>query len=165
MNHRFQESDAPRLDWRLVLVYQATSKLPKITLEGSRRVYYEAIDLIVSAIYHGKLQLLATPRWRPSWLELLMMTTMRQSSSFLKHHTAEMLIQGRYLGMQLSILKFLLKEKISCFDGILMAVSKFPEPEKKLTQEAQTICKLPVVNPPTSAAGERSFSSARRLKT
>ena len=44
-------------------------------------------------------------------------------------------------------------------------MSKFPEPEKKLTQEAQTICKLPVVNPATSAAGERSFSSARRLKT
>ena len=30
-----------------------------------QKVYYEAIDLIVSAIYHGKLQLLATPRWRP----------------------------------------------------------------------------------------------------
>ena len=52
-----------------------------------------------------------------------------------------------------------------CFDEILLAVSKFPEPEKKLIQKAQTICKLPAVNPATSAADERSFSSARRLKT
>ena len=44
-------------------------------------------------------------------------------------------------------------------------MSKFPKPEEKLIQEAQTICKLPAVNPATSAAGERSFSSARRLKT
>ena len=61
--------------------------------------------------------------------------------------------------MQLSILEVMLKEKISCFDGILLAVSKSPEPEKKLIQEVQTICKLPAVNPATSAAGECSFSS------
>ena len=39
----------------------------------------------------------ATPGWRPSCLKLLMVTMMRQSSSFLKHHTAKMLIQGCYL--------------------------------------------------------------------
>ena len=44
-------------------------------------------------------------------------------------------------------------------------MSKFPKPEEKLIQEAQTICKLPPVNPATSVAGERSFSSARHLKT
>ena len=33
-NQRFQESDCLRPDWRLVLVHQATPKLPKITLEG-----------------------------------------------------------------------------------------------------------------------------------
>ena len=44
-------------------------------------------------------------------------------------------------------------------------MSKFPKPEEKLIQEAQTICKLAAVNPATSAAGKRSFSSARRLKT
>ena len=44
-------------------------------------------------------------------------------------------------------------------------MSKFPEPEKKLIQEVQTVCKLLAVNPATSAAGERSFSSARRMKT
>ena len=67
--------------------------------------------------------------------------------------------------MQLSILEVMLQEKIACFDKILKAVSKFPKPEEKLIQEAQTICKLPPVNPATSVAGERSFSSARHLKT
>ena len=61
--------------------------------------------------------------------------------------------------MQLNILEVMLKEKISCFDEILLAVSNFPEPEKKLIQEVQTICKLPAVNPATSAAGELTFSS------
>ena len=49
----------------------------------------------------------------------------------------------------------------SIFDEILLAVLKFPEPEKKLIQEVQTICKLLAVNPITSAAGEGSFSSVR----
>ena len=47
-NQRFQENDTLRTDWRLVLVYQAIPKLLKITLDGP---YYEAIDLIVRAIY------------------------------------------------------------------------------------------------------------------
>ena len=64
--------------------------------------------------------------------------------------------------MQLSILEVMLSEKISFSDEVLLAVSKFPEPEKKLIQEVQTICKLPAVNPATSAAGERSFSSQCR---
>ena len=75
-----------------------------------------------------------------------------------------MLIRGHYLGMPPSILEVMLKKKISCSDEILLPVLKSPEPEKKLIQEAQTICKLPAVNPATSAAGERSFSSAQRLK-
>ena len=88
-----------------------------------------------------------------------MVTTMRQSSCFLTHHATKMLIQGCYLGMQLSILEVMLKEKISCLDEILLVVSKSPEPEKKLIQEVQTICKPSAVNPATSAAGEWSFSS------
>ena len=45
-------------------------------------------------------------------------------------------------------------------------MSNFPKPEEKLIQDrAQTICKLPPVNLATSVAGERSFSSARHLKT
>ena len=42
---------------------------------------------------------------------------------------------------------------------------KVSRTRKEAYSGAQTICKLPVVNPGTSAAGERSFSSAQRLKT
>ena len=42
------------------------------------------------------------------------------------------------------------EEKTSCFDEILLAVSKFPEPE-------QNICKLLAVNPATGAKYWRAF--------
>ena len=149
VNQRFQESDAL---W----------PHPKIK-DQFRRVCYEANKLILSSVLSISTLIRKAsapmPRWRPFWLKLLMVTTMKQSSCFLTHHAAKMLIQGRYLGMQLSILEVMLKEKISCFDEILLAMSKSPELEKKLIQEVQTICKLPAVNPATSAAGECSFSS------
>ena len=45
--------DLQGTDWRLVLVHQATFKLPKITWEGSYWSYRQGlIGLIVSAIYH-----------------------------------------------------------------------------------------------------------------
>ena len=160
VNQCFQESDAPQPDWRLVLAHQANPKLPKITLEGSIMRL-----LILSSVLSIRKASAPTPRWTPSWLKLLMVTTIRQSSSFLKHHTEKRLIQARNPGMQLSILEVMLQETKACFDEILKAVSKFPKPEEKLIQEAQTICKLPPVNPATSVAGERSFSSARHLKT
>ena len=81
----------------------ATPKLPKITLEGSIMRL-----LILSSVLSIRKASAPTPRWRPSRLKLLMVTTMRQSSSFWKHHTEKMLIQARYLGMQLSILEVML---------------------------------------------------------
>ena len=85
------------------MVHQATPKLPKITLERSIMRL-----LILSSVLSTRKASAPTPRRRPSWLKLLMVTPMRQSSSFLKHHTEKMLIQGRYLGMQLSILEVML---------------------------------------------------------
>jgi len=42
----------------------------------------------------------------------------------------------------------------------------FPEPEKELIQEVQTICKLPAINPATSVIESvHSHLSAQRLKT
>ena len=59
-----------------------------------RRVHYEAIDLIVSAIDQrfNQERFSSYAQMDPYWLKLLMVTTMKQSSSFLKHHTATMLI-------------------------------------------------------------------------
>ena len=52
-----------------------------------------------------------------------------------------------------------------CFDDIIVKIKELPKPEREMIKEVITLCKLIVVNPATSAAGERSFSIARRLKT
>jgi len=91
---RFQESNALRPDWRLALVHQGTPKLPRINLEGSvMRLLILLSALSISALIRKATA--PTHRWRPFWLKLLMVTTMRNSSSFLKPHTAKMLIRGR----------------------------------------------------------------------
>ena len=67
--------------------------------------------LILSSVLSIRKASDATSRWRPSWLKLLMVTTMRQILSFLKHHSAKMLVQGHHLGMPLSILEVTLKRR------------------------------------------------------
>ena len=70
------------------------------------------------------------------------------------------------LNAQLEIFKLLMKEgEFTCLDDIQAKMKTFSEAEKSMISEIITICNLPLVNPATSAAGERSFSSARRLKT
>ena len=55
--------------------------------------------------------------------------------------------------------------EFTCLDDILPRIKKLSETEKGMISEIITICKLLLVNPATSEAGERSFSFARRLKT
>ena len=52
-----------------------------------------------------------------------------------------------------------------CFDDIIVKVKVLPNPEREMIKEVITLCKLILINPATSAAGERSFSTAWRLKT
>ena len=55
-------------------------------------------------------------------------------------------------------------EFVTCLDDILVKIKQLSEAKKCMISEIITLCKL-LVNPATSAAGERSFSSAWRLKT
>ena len=134
---RFQENDALRPDWRLVLVHQAILKLLKITLDGSiMRPLILSSGLSISALIRKA----SAPkrRWRTCWLKLLMVTIMRQSSFSWASYSEVVKDTGALPG-ELSILEVMLKEeKISCFDEIPLAVLKFPGPEKKLIQEVQT---------------------------
>ena len=67
---------------------------------------------------------------------------------------------------QMEILQVLLKDgDYFCFDDIIVKIKELPNPEREMIKEVITLCKLIVVNPVTSAAGERSFLIARRLKT
>ena len=55
--------------------------------------------------------------------------------------------------------------KCTCLDGILGKINpkQFSKAEKCMISEIITICKLCLVNSAIKAAGERSFSTARRL--
>ena len=62
----------------------------------------------------------------------------------------------------MEILQVLLKNgDYFCFDDIIVKIKELPNPERQMIKEVITLC----INPATSAAGERSFSTARRLKT
>ena len=52
-----------------------------------------------------------------------------------------------------------------CFVDIIVKIKELLTPERKMINEVITVCKVILVNPATSAAGERSFSTAQRLKT
>ena len=74
-------------------------------------------------------------------------------------------VDVRTLIVQLEIFKVLMKDgEFNCFDDILAKIKQLSEAEKCMITEIITLCKL-LVNAATSAAGERSFSSARRPKT
>ena len=137
---------------------------PKTANDHFRRVYYEAIDLSVSAIYQESFRCYIQ-------METLLVKAAygddyEADFKFLEASFSEDVDTGALPVHATKYFGGYVKEKISCFDEIQLAVSKFPEPEKKLhcNSGAQTIC-MPTVNPGTSAAGKRAFSSARCLKT
>ena len=55
--------------------------------------------------------------------------------------------------------------EFTCLDDILAKIKWLSKAGKCMISEIINRCKLLLVNPATSAADERSFSSARRLKT
>ena len=149
VNQRFQESDALRPDWRLVLVHQATPKLPK---DQFRRVCYDAIDLIVSAIAQRFNQESFSSY---AQMETLLVKTANGDDydtefKFLEASYSEDVDTGALPRLATKYFGSYVKG-----EDIML----FPEPEKELIQEVQTICKLPAINPATSAAWKRSFSS------
>ena len=84
---------------------------------------------------------------------------------FLETNYADDVVSGT-LKAQLKTFKILMNGyDITCFDDILDKIKELQAPQRRMVNEIVTICKLLLVNPATSAAGERSFSAARRLKT
>ena len=108
-NQRFQENDALRPDWRLVLVHQAIPRLPKITLEGPiMSLFILSSGLSITALIMKASA--PTPRWRPSWLKLLMVASDYDAEfKFLEASRSED-VDTNALPWQLSILEVLLKE-------------------------------------------------------
>ena len=69
------------------------------------------------------------------------------------------------LTTQMGILQVLLRDgDYFGFEDIIVKIKELSNPEREMIKEVITLCKLILVNPATSAAGERSFSTAQRLK-
>ena len=56
-------------------------------------------------------------------------------------------------------------DKVDCFDSFLSEIRKLPREQSLLLPCTVHMCKLLFVNPATTSAAERSFSTARRIKT
>ena len=55
----------------------------------------------------------------------------------------------------MEILQVLLKDgDYFCFDDIIVKIKELPNPEREMIKGVVTLCKLILVNPATSAAGE-----------
>ena len=132
-----------------------------------RRIYFEALDLIISAISErfNQPSFVAYKNLESLLINFLNGKDISSEMEFLRINYAED-IGHDYLLPQLEIFKLLMKaKKIDCFADILDAVKNFASNEKNMISEIIIICKLLHVNPAISATGERSFSMARRVKT
>lgn len=140
---------------------------PATIQEYYRRIYFEAIDLMDNAIDQRFDQ--------PSFAAYAKMESLLVSALNSKDNSRELqVMETTYaddvnvamLTAQLEILKVLPKEgDFLCFDDIVVKIKELSIPERKMINEVISLCKLILVNPATSASGERSFSTARRIKT
>ena len=146
---------------------KAASSHPDTPRDHYRRIYYEAIDQKVSAINQRFDQ--------PAFSSYAKLESLLLKATKSEDINTEMdFVVTTYhddvnianLQAQLPTLKVLLKEsKLQCFQDVLEEIKLLPKAERALISEIITVCKLLQVNPATSATGERSFSTARRLKT
>ena len=133
-----------------------------------RRIYFEALDLIVSSIEERFDQPSFKAYSNMKSLLIGVLSSQDVSSQMdymMKENYADDVTTG-YRFSQLEILKLLIKDaQTDCFADVLKAVKSLTDHERHMITEVIVIGKLLLVNPVTSATGERSFSMARRVKT
>ena len=125
---------------------------PTTSQEHYRRIYFEAIDVMVNAIdnHFNQASFDVYAKMESLLVKCLNCQDYSTELHFLGTNYGED-VDVRTLNVQLEIFKVLMKDgEFTFLDDMISKII--------------TICKL-LVNPATSAAGERSFSSARRLKT
>ena len=140
---------------------------PTTPQDHYRRVYFEAIDLMVNAIdlRFNQASYRVYEKMESFLVKCLNCQDYSTELRYLETNYKDDVNVGT-LNAQLEIFKLLMKEgEFTCLDDIQAKMKTFSEAEKSMISEIITICNLLLVNPATSAAGERSFSSARRLKT
>lgn len=131
-----------------------------------RKNYFEAIDLLISHIEYRFQQ--------PSFqifqrLESLLVDC---SSKEIQDQEIEYIgsiydeVDIHSLSAQLQLFRIMMKDqKLTCFDEIHSAVKNLSIHERLAIYNVIKIVNLLHVNPCSSASGERTFSTARRIKT
>ena len=135
-----------------------------------RQIYFEAIDLMMNAIDQRFDQWFDQPSFDTyAKMESLLIKTLNSQDKSKELKFMEKLynddVNISVLTAQMEILQVLLKDgDYFCLDDIIVKIKELPNPEREMIKEVITLCKVILVNLATSAAGERSFSTAQRLK-
>jgi len=142
---------------------------PDTVQDHYRRIYFEVIDHLVNAIGERFNQ--------PAFLiyhsleDLLLKAikgddTSKEMKTVISTFTAE--VSETVLEAQLATFRIIMdgsNNQIKCFSNILEKIKTLNDHERCLINQVITLCKIMLVIPATSASAERSFSTARRLKT
>ena len=138
-----------------------------------RRIYFEAIDLMMNAIAID--QRFDQPSFDTyAKMESLLIKTLnsQDKSEELKFMEKQYNddVNISVLTSQMEILQVLLKNGgYFCFDGIIVKIKELANPEREMIKEVITLCKLILVNPATSAVQPvqpvQPSATAQRLKT
>lgn len=134
-----------------------------------RREYFEAFDWITSAIEKrfNQESVKTLINFEDLLLKSIKGESVEQEKTFVCDNYSDD-VNICLLDPQLSILKSMISDHkdVSTIHDILQYLSSsLSVAEQSLLSEVMTISKLILVNPASTASGERSFSMARRLKT
>ena len=140
---------------------------PDTARDHYRKIYFEAVDHLISSIKERFNQ----PTFKVyANLEMLLLKAAKGEDISKEMEDLTLTfstdVDVNSLAAQLCTFGVLVKGiDLQCFQDILTAVTNLQQHERRLIDHVITVCKLIHVNPATSATGERSFSTARRVKT
>ena len=148
---------------RIIEISTGEPTYPVTAQDYDRRIYFEASDLMMNSIDQQFDQ--------PSFdayakMESLLIKTLNSQDKSKELKFMEKLYNNGFnisvLTAKMEILQVLLKDgDYFCFDNTTVKIKELPNPEREMIKEVITLCKLILVNPATSAASERSFSTAQ----
>ena len=147
---------------------KAVGEHPATPKDHYRKVYFEALDLLISHIEERFNQ--------PSFqvyqrLENLLIKSLSEEIEALENEIKYICslydeVDIQMLPTQLSLFRTMMGNKqLECFFDILSEVQKLSNHQRTLIRHVITIINLLNVNPCSSATAERTFSAARRNKT
>ena len=140
---------------------------PTTAKEHYHGLYYEVLDAIISAIQErfGQESFKMFSSIESLLLKCVNLPEEHQEledciSKFYGDETDHMALR-----IEANVLRTIIKDKVTCFKEIYQEVKECSKEEQELMPNIINAIKLFLVNPATSCMPERSFLTARRLKT